>query len=202
MASPSGTAWNATTSPNCTCATPTFSPCCTPRRSALRATGTTSNWTSSLGPNYLVTVHGLLNPVVAPEVALLDTALHPRSPFELSSADRVRAGPPGNGVDLIAGLAKKSGDLERQPMLGRVGGDSEPFLESWRSCFRALYELLVIRTIAVHSAATYDRMAKLVRSLPWGGTAVGGRHRGPLGGTRWPIPACGSWSRKLDRAKP
>ena len=124
-----------------------------------------------LGPNYLVTVHGPLNPVLDPEVAFLDTdlvlqrmengRLHPRSPFELSSA--IVSALTRREIDLIATLAKQSGDLERQLMLGRVGADPEPFLEE---LFRAWYELLAIRTIAVHSAATYDRMAKLVRSLP------------------------------------
>jgi magnesium transporter len=35
-----------------------------------------------------------------------------------------------------------------------------------RQDLKTWYELLAIRTIAVRSAATYDRMAKLVRSLP------------------------------------
>jgi len=124
-----------------------------------------------LGPNYLVTVHGPLNPVVDPGVAFLDTdqvrkridngRLHPRSPFELSSA--IVSALTRREIDLIAGLAKQSGDLERRLMLGEVAADPEPFLEE---LFKAWYELLAIRTIAVHSAATYDRMAKLVRSLP------------------------------------
>jgi hypothetical protein len=66
-------------------------------------------------------------------------------------------------VDLVAGLAKQSGDLERQLMLGKVGADPEPFLDE---LFKAWYALLAIRTITVHSATTYDRMAKLVRHLP------------------------------------
>ena len=124
-----------------------------------------------LGPNYLVTVHGPLNPVVDPEVAFLDTGqvlrriengrLHPRTPFELSSA--IVSALTRREIDLIATLAKQSGDLERQLMLGAVSHDPEPFLEE---LFKTWYELLAIRTIAVHSAATYDRMAKLVRSLP------------------------------------
>jgi magnesium transporter len=124
-----------------------------------------------LGPNYLVTVHGPLNPAVDPEVAFLDTEqvrkridsgrLHPRSPFELSSA--IVSALTRREIDLIATLAKQSGDLERKLMLGEVAADPEPFLEE---LFKAWYELLAIRTIAVHSAATYDRMAKLVRSLP------------------------------------
>lgn len=41
--------------------------------------------------------------------------------------------------------------------------DSEGFLTD---LFRVWYELLAIRTIAVHSSATYDRMARLARFLP------------------------------------
>jgi hypothetical protein len=47
-----------------------------------------------IGPNYLVTVHGPLNPVVNPDVAVVDTRhvlerivrddLRPRTPMELS----------------------------------------------------------------------------------------------------------------------
>lgn len=48
-------------------------------------------------------------------------------------------------------------------MLGDVGDDPEPFLDA---LFEAWYELLAIGTIAVPGAATYDRMAKLIRSLP------------------------------------
>ena len=124
-----------------------------------------------LGPNYLVTVHGPLSEIVDPAVALVDTAvvlsrienghLHPRTPFELSSA--VVSSLTRREIDLVADLARQSGDLERQLMLGKVGADPEPFLDE---LFKAWYALLAIRTIAVHSAATYDRMAKLVRHLP------------------------------------
>jgi len=124
-----------------------------------------------LGPNYLVTVHGPLNPVVDPEVAYLDTArvmrrietghLRPRSPFELSSA--IVSALTRREIDLIASLAEQSGRLEQRVMRGEVMDDPERFLEE---LFKVWYELLAIRTIAVHSRATYDRMAKLVRSLP------------------------------------
>ena len=66
-----------------------------------------------LGPNYLVTVHGPLNPVVDPGVAFLDTdqvrkridngRLHPRSPFELSSAIVSALDPPGDRPDRGSG---------------------------------------------------------------------------------------------------
>ena len=48
-------------------------------------------------------------------------------------------------------------------MLAEVTDDPEQFLEE---LFKVWYELLAIRTIAVHSTATYDRMAQLARSLP------------------------------------
>ena len=124
-----------------------------------------------LGPNYLVTVHGPLNPAVNPEIAFLDTErvlrrlenghLRPKSPFELSSA--IISSMTRREIDMIAELAKQSGNLEQQLMLDKVGDDPEPFLDE---LFKAWYELLAIRTIAVHSAGTYDRMAKLVRSIP------------------------------------
>ena len=62
-----------------------------------------------LGPNYLVTVHGPLNPVVDPEVAFLDTDLVLRrierrpaaSPVAVRVVlgDRVRPDPPGDRPD-------------------------------------------------------------------------------------------------------
>jgi Mg2+ and Co2+ transporter CorA len=124
-----------------------------------------------LGRNYLVTVHGPLNPIVKPEVAFLDTGpvlqrlqsgnLRVRSPFELSSA--IIGSLTRREIALIAGLAQESGRLEQRVMLAEVTDDPEQFLEE---LFKVWYELLTIRTLAVHSTATYRRMAKLVRSLP------------------------------------
>jgi magnesium transporter len=124
-----------------------------------------------LGRNYLVTVHGPLNPVVKPEVAFLDTGhvlhrlrngnLRVHSPFELSSA--IIGALTRREIELIAGLAQESGRLEQRVMLEEVTDDPEQFLEE---LFKVWYELLTIRTLAVHSTATYRRMAKLVRSLP------------------------------------
>ena len=124
-----------------------------------------------LGRNYLVTVHGPLNPVVDPAVAVIDTDrvlnrlrnghLRPRTPFELTSA--IISSITRREVDMIAELAQTSGRLERQLMMDEVGADPEPFLDE---LFKAWYELLAIRTIATHSASVYARMAKLVRSMP------------------------------------
>jgi hypothetical protein len=92
-----------------------------------------------VGRNYLVTVHGPLNPAVAPEVAFLDTntvtrrlekkQLRMASPFELSYgivSSMIR-----READLIADLAKESGLLEQRVMLGEDLEDPEAF---WRSC--------------------------------------------------------------------
>ena len=124
-----------------------------------------------LGPNYLVTVHGPVNPAVPARIAALDTDfvlrrmesghLHPRSPFELSSA--IVSSLTRREIDLIAGLARESGQLEQRLTLGDVSADPEPYLED---LFEVWYELLAIRTIAVHSRAIYTRMSKLARSLP------------------------------------
>jgi magnesium transporter len=123
-----------------------------------------------LGHNYLVTVHGPLNPAVDPSVAYLDTEavlrrienghLHPHSAFELSAA--IVTSMTRREVDLVARLAEESGHLEQQVMLGRASEDTEGFLEK---LFKVWYELLAIRTIAVHSTASYDRVARLARFL-------------------------------------
>ena len=124
-----------------------------------------------VGHNYLVTVHGPLNPAVNPEVALLDTqavrrrlergVLVPASPFELSYA--IVMAMTRREIDLVARLAKESGRLEQRVMLGEERDDPEAFLEE---LFQIWYELLAVRTMAVHSAATYTRMTKQARDVP------------------------------------
>ncbi len=124
-----------------------------------------------IGLNYLVTVHGPLNPVVDPAVALLDTqavlrriergVLLPGSPFELSYA--IVSAMTRREIDLVAKLAHESGRLEQRVMLSEERADPEAFLEE---LFQIWYELLAVRTMAVHSAAAYTRMTKRVRDVP------------------------------------
>jgi magnesium transporter len=124
-----------------------------------------------IGGNYLVTVHGPLNAAVDPEVALLDTRavlgrierghLAAGSPFELSHA--IVSAMTRREVDLVAQLAQESGRLEQRVMLSEERDDPEAFLEE---LFQIWYELLAVRTMAVHSGATYTRMAKRVRDVP------------------------------------
>jgi magnesium transporter len=124
-----------------------------------------------IGRNYLVTVHGPLNPAVNPKVAFLDTGavrrriqekkLHISSPYELSHwivSALIR-----RESDLVASLAKESGELEQRVMLGEDLEDPVEFLEE---LFQAWHRLLAVRTMATHSSATYGRMARLVRFLP------------------------------------
>jgi magnesium transporter len=124
-----------------------------------------------IGHGYLVTVHGPVNQAVDPEVALLDTravvrridrgTLAPASPYELSYA--IVSALTRREIDLVAKLARESGRLEQQVMLSDELADPEAFLEE---LFQVWYELLAIRTMAVHSAATYTRMAKRARDVP------------------------------------
>jgi Mg2+ and Co2+ transporter CorA len=124
-----------------------------------------------IGRNYLVTVHGPVNPAVDPEIAMLDTravlgridrgTLTPSSPYELSYA--IVSALTRREIDLVAKLARESGQLEQRVMLSEERADPEAFLGE---LFQVWYELLAIRTMAVHSAATYVRMVNRARDLP------------------------------------
>ncbi len=124
-----------------------------------------------IGPNYLVTVHGPLNPVVKPEVALRDTGLvlrrieegvlRPESAMSLSVA--IISALVRRETDLVAALAKESGRLEQLVTDADHDDDPEALLEE---LFEVWQELLAVRTMAAHASGTYARMAKLIRSLP------------------------------------
>ena len=124
-----------------------------------------------VGPNYLVTVHGPLNPVVDPEVAFADTRLvlrrieqdeiHPRTPMELSYS--IVSALARREIDLVASLAKESGRLEQRVTDADRNDDPESLLED---LFEVGHQLLAISTMATHSAATYGGMAKRTRSIP------------------------------------
>ena len=123
-----------------------------------------------IGPGFLVTVHGPLDPAVAPEVALRETAavrkrlgsgrLRPSSSFELSHA--VVSMLARNQEAFVAALAENVGLLE-QRVMGSDVGDPEQFLEE---LFRARHELLVVRTMATLCREIYGRMVALERFVP------------------------------------
>jgi Mg2+ and Co2+ transporter CorA len=124
-----------------------------------------------VGSNYLVTVHGPLASQVSPEVAEIDTRLvrdrierdeiHPRTPMELSYS--IVSSMARRETDLVADLARESGRLEQQVTDQDHNDDPEALLED---LFQVSHQLLALRTLATHSAATYAAMAKRTRSIP------------------------------------
>ncbi|HEY5990359.1 MAG TPA: magnesium transporter CorA family protein [Streptosporangiaceae bacterium] len=126
-----------------------------------------------IGPRYLVTVHGPLNPAVNPEVALREThgvleriqkgRLRPASSLELSYA--IVSAVARNHEGLVATIAREVGLLEQRVMASQVG-DPEQFLEE---LFRARHGLIAVRTMAALSREIYARMATLKRSVPGDG---------------------------------
>jgi Mg2+ and Co2+ transporter CorA len=130
-----------------------------------------------IGRNFLVTLHGPLNPTVDPAEALRDTSsvlqriqdgrLVPQSPFDLSHA--IVAALTRREVDLVAELAQQSGRLEQRVMLDEERDDPESFIEE---LFQIWYELLAVRTMAVHSNATYTGMARRARTMPEAGAPL------------------------------
>jgi magnesium transporter len=124
-----------------------------------------------IGTNYLVTVHGPLNPAVDPTIATIDTEnvlhrieqkhLQVSSPFGLSRwivSALIR-----RELDLVAHLAKESGRLEQRVMLSTDRGDPEEFLSE---LFSAWYVLLAVRTMANHSSASFGRLSRMIQFAP------------------------------------
>src|SRR6266567_849528 len=126
-----------------------------------------------IGPRYLVTVHGPLNPAVNPEVALREThavleriqkgRLRPASSLELSYT--IVSAVARNHEGFVATVAREIGLLEQRVMASDVG-DPERFLEE---LFRARHGLIAVRTMAALSREIYARMATLTRSVPGDG---------------------------------
>ena len=123
-----------------------------------------------IGPGFLVTVHGPLDPALDPEVALRETRavrqrvesgrLRPSTSFELSYA--IVSAVARHQEAFVATLAQEAGLLE-QRLLADVVDDPEQFLEE---LFRARHELLVVRTMATLSREIYGRMVTLERFVP------------------------------------
>ncbi|MHA6794464.1 magnesium transporter CorA family protein [Pseudonocardia bannensis] len=118
-----------------------------------------------IGPRHLITVHGPLNPAVAPEAAQVETrTVHRRleagrlqvsSSYQLSfvlvSALSARL------RDYLAALTEEVWRLERAVTGGHLG-DAEQFLEEM---FQVRHGLLAVRTMAALSGEVYGRMATL-----------------------------------------
>jgi Mg2+ and Co2+ transporter CorA len=118
-----------------------------------------------IGPNYLVTVHGPINPAVDPAVALRETSavrqridagrLRPATPLALSHA--IVAALIRNQEDYVETATSDVWHLEQRVTAGDVG-DPEDFLNE---LFRARHGLLAVRTMGFLSAARYAKIAEL-----------------------------------------
>jgi magnesium transporter len=123
-----------------------------------------------IGQNFLVTIHGPLNPVVPIETALRETRqvadrihsgrLRPTSPFGLTYA--IVSTIARRESALVADLARQVGLLEQRVMLS---SDEEPerFLTE---LFTARHELLTIRTMASQGGEIYRRAIKVTTFAP------------------------------------
>lgn len=118
-----------------------------------------------VGPNYLITVHGPLNPAVDPVVATVEVQsllhrlesgrLRPKASFDLSHA--VVSALTGRLRSYTAHLTQDVWQLEQRVTAGHLG-DPEKFLEEM---FRARHGLLTVQTMAALSREVYARMAKI-----------------------------------------
>jgi Mg2+ and Co2+ transporter CorA len=129
-----------------------------------------------IGRNYLVTVHGPINPAVDPDVALRETrAVHarivagrfrPASAFDLSHA--IVSALTRHQEAYVETMTREVWQLEQRVTGGDVG-DPETFLND---LFRARHGLLAVRTMAALGGAIYGRLAGLTRIPQAGGKFV------------------------------
>lgn len=126
-----------------------------------------------IGPNFLVTTHGPVNPAVGAEAMTVETQslihrlesgrLRPTASYELSHGlvssltGRLRA--------FTATLTQAVWALEQRVTGGHLG-DAEAFLEEM---FQARHGLLVVETMSALSREVYARMAKIEAFGPGGG---------------------------------
>jgi magnesium transporter len=118
-----------------------------------------------VGPEWLITVHGPLNPKVSPDAAAVETGAvvrrlsagraHPATAYELSYA--LVAALSGRLRDYLSALTEEVWALERQVTAGHIG-DAEEFLEE---LFQVRHGLLAVRTMAALSREVYGRTATL-----------------------------------------
>jgi magnesium transporter len=124
-----------------------------------------------VGKNYLVTVHGPLNPKVSIEAAIRETQqvmarmeagrLRPTSPFGLSYA--IVSTIARRETDLVAEIAREVGLLEQEVMLAESNDEPQEFLTQ---LFTARHELLTIRTMAAQGGEIYQRAIKVTKFAP------------------------------------
>ena len=123
-----------------------------------------------IGPRYLVTVHGPVNPAVTSEAAERETRgvlrrleagrLRPRSTFELSYAI-VSAMAQGQEA-FVETATREVWPLEQRVTSGHLG-DPEEFLEE---LFATRHALLAVSNMATLGHQVYRRMSALARVVP------------------------------------
>jgi magnesium transporter len=123
-----------------------------------------------IGENFLVTVHGPLNPKVPLETALRETRsvqerlergrLRPTSPFGLTYA--IVSSIARHEAELTGDIARQVGLLEQRVM---AATEEEP-QEFLTELFTARHELLTIRTMAAQSGEIYRRAIRVTGFAP------------------------------------
>jgi magnesium transporter len=123
-----------------------------------------------VGDNFLVTVHGPVNPKVPLDSALRETSsvaarldggrLHPTSPFGLTYA--IVSSIARREAEMVADIAREVGLME-QRVMADVKEDPQEFLSE---LFAARHELLTIKTMAIQGSEIYRRAIKLTTFAP------------------------------------
>jgi Mg2+ and Co2+ transporter CorA len=123
-----------------------------------------------IGPGFLVTVHGPVNPQVPLDATLRETRavlqrieagrLRPRSSIELSYA--IVSALTRHQESFVGTLAREVGLLEQRVMRDDIG-QPEEFLDE---LFRTRHELLTVRTMAVQGREIYGRLLTLGSLVP------------------------------------
>src|SRR4249920_3789299 len=129
-----------------------------------------------VGEDFLVTIHGPLNPKVRLEAALRETEavaarmdsgrLHPTSPFGLTYA--IVSSIARREADMVADIARDVGLME-QRVMAEANEDPQKFLSQ---LFAARHELLTIKTMAAQGSEIYRRAIKLTTFAPPEGLAL------------------------------
>jgi Mg2+ and Co2+ transporter CorA len=124
-----------------------------------------------VGENFLITVHGPLNPIVPLEAALRETnavaarmesgRLHPTSPFGLTYA--IVSSIARRESEMVAEIAREVGLMEQRVMADEDEKDPQDFLSQ---LFAARHELLTIKTMASQGSEIYRRAIKLTTFAP------------------------------------
>ena len=130
-----------------------------------------------IGPNYLVTVRGPVNPAVDAGVSQREVkavirriragSVRPDTPMTLSAA--ILSAMVRREVGLVAELARESGRLEQEVTDDDRTDDPEVLLEA---LYEVRQQLLAIRTMAAHAGASFAHVAALGHFSPSDGRAA------------------------------